>query len=294
MTSEIVDHETGEIVETIGADEARRLTTEAQNEFRSSREHFDRAWSLIEQAVEGGGHVVLGYRSPGDYLHHEFDGVLSGLDVPQRRIAVKTMSEWGLSTRAIAPVLGVNNATVHRDRAGVADATPDLVFISATNALGEMDAAEDMDEDAFMDAVGDTTAEEFDAALAKAREGGDLSRTNVAKHVEADSTPSNVIGIDGKTYKRPPPKPTPVAPVANKDEWSEQDRAEELAGNLARNLSLLYAITNPERRADYIATWRLGTQSRPVLGQNFITPEHMRRLADALNDFAKEWETANV
>ena len=31
----------------------------------------------------------------------------------------------GESTRAIAPIVGVNNATVHRDLAGVANATPE-------------------------------------------------------------------------------------------------------------------------------------------------------------------------
>ena len=103
----VVNTETGEIVDTIGVTEARRLTTEAQNEFRSSRDHFDRAWSLIEEAVNGGGHIDLGYRSPSDYLHAEFDGVLSGLDVPSRRTAVRTMTEWGLSTRAIAKPLGL-------------------------------------------------------------------------------------------------------------------------------------------------------------------------------------------
>lgn len=83
------------------------------------------------------------------------------------------------------------------------------------------------------------------------------------------------------------------APAAD-DEFTEQDRAEELAGNLARNLSLLYAVTNPDRRAEYIAAWVPGTRSRPTLGQNFVTPRHMRALAEALQTFATEWEHAHA
>lgn len=59
-----VDTVTGEVVETIGEAEARRLTTEAQNEFRSSADHFGKGWAAIEEAVKGGGHLDLGYRSP--------------------------------------------------------------------------------------------------------------------------------------------------------------------------------------------------------------------------------------
>ena len=102
-----------------------------------------------------------------------------------------------------------------------------------------------------------------------------------------------VTGIDGKTYSRPEPKPAP-APVAPDDEFTDQDRAEELASNLASILSLLYAVTNPERRAEYIANWRLGTRARPVLGAQFVTPTHMRTLAEALRSFASEWENAHA
>lgn len=112
----VVNHETGEIVETIGVDEARRLTTEAQNEFRSGAAHTARAWELVEEAVMGGGHIDLGYRSPGDYLQAEFDGVLAGFNIAERRLAVRTMTGWGLSVRAIAKAADVSVGTVHADQ----------------------------------------------------------------------------------------------------------------------------------------------------------------------------------
>lgn len=273
----LVNHDTGEIIETIGADEARRLTTEAQNEFRSSREHFDRAWSLIEQAVEGGGHVELGYRSPGDYLHAEFDGVLSGLDVPQRRIAVKTMTDWGLSTRAIAQPLGVSNKTVSLDqRTPVTEVTPDPT------------------DDELAEVYGDVSEEQFETALDAARADDDLSHANVVSHIEGGTPAPSILGRDGKTYARPTAKPKRALRPVDESEWNDQDRAEELARNLSRNLSLLYAVTSADRRAEYIATWAAGTRELRPLGAEFITPQHMRDLSAALLDFATEWENAHV
>lgn len=124
MTAEIIDVATGEVMEAMSAELARRLTTEARNELKSSADHFNQAWSLIEEAVKGGGHLALGYRSPGDYLHAEFDGVLSGLDVAARRVAVRSMSSWGLSTRAIAPVVGVSQSQTDRDKQVTHDGSP--------------------------------------------------------------------------------------------------------------------------------------------------------------------------
>lgn len=217
----LVNHETGEIIDTIDADEARRLTDAAQHEFRSSREHFDRAWSLIEQAVEGGGHVALGYRSPGDYLHAEFDGVLAGLDVTERRVAVRTMTNWGLSTRAIAPALGVSNKTVSLDqRTPVTEVTP---------------TAGDMSESDFIEAVSDVDEESFESATQRARADGDVSRSNVAAHIE--SAPVPVVGIDGKSYSRPKstaPRRKPITDAAATAGWELRkavERVERLAAD---------------------------------------------------------------
>jgi len=233
----IVNTETGEIVETIGADEARRLTTEAQNEFRSSAEHFNRGWSLIEQAVEGGGHVDLGYRSPGDYLHQEFDGVLSGLDVAARRVAVKAMDAWGLSARAIAPVVGISRETVRRDLSGDTCVSPEPTFISTTAALAEIngtsqDAPETPLADTGISEPAKATDEEGPEPSPSLSQVGSEEAVSGLGPVPADDSeaaiqpeqgddptsppaPSNVIGIDGKTYKRPEKKAPRRAPLTD-------------------------------------------------------------------------------
>lgn len=273
----LVNHETGEIIDTIDADEARRLTDAAQHEFRSSREHFDRAWSLIEQAVEGGGHVALGYRSPGDYLHAEFDGVLSGLDVTERRVAVRTMTDWGLSTRAIAPVIGVSHVQVTKDR----HAGGNPVTTSPKNPAAEPTSTVSSESTSVADTQQEPEGGSTDAAAKPVTDG-----------TAPAAPPPPIVGIDGKTYARPTPKP--LKPVVDEVAWTEQDRAEELASNLAVNISLLYALTNPERRAEFIANWHLGVDHRPVLGQKYVHPTYMREIADALRIFADEWEHARV
>lgn len=102
-------------------------------------------------------------------------------------------------------------------------------------------------------------------------------------------TPRAVVGIDGKTYParstRPARRETTDLP-----EWSNQDRAEELAQGLAGHIAAMWALTIPERRAEYIHTWKLGTRESFVLGADYITPENFRAISAALLTFANEWE----
>lgn len=124
MSIDRIDTVTGEVVEGITEAEARRLTTEAQSEFRSAVSHHDHGWQIVATAIKANGHEALGYRSASDYLEHEFAEVLAGLDVAGRRVAVRELSALGMSTRAIAPVVGTDYSTVSRDRQVLRDATP--------------------------------------------------------------------------------------------------------------------------------------------------------------------------
>jgi hypothetical protein len=243
--------------------------------------HAESIWDEWAWQVENQTWALLGYANWDEMRRGEY-GSLTSVTAPraERPELVQRFRKAGLTQRETAETLGVSRETVKRnDEPTYRPRDPKGADAPFGHDVVEAELVED--EPSFVSAT---------AALAGPED-------EVGEVIEDDET------VDLETGEiRPrlsvvspaPARPIHQAPVANKDEWSEQDRAEELAGNLARNLSLLYAITNPDRRADYIATWRLGTQSRPVLGQNFITPEHMRRLADALNDFAKEWETADV
>lgn len=217
----VINHDTGEIVETIGAERARRLTTEAQNEFSSSRDHFDQGWAKIEEAVTGGGHLDLGYRSPGDYLHAEFDGVLAGLDIASRRIAVKTMTAWGLSTRAVAAPLAISEGTVRND---LQVRNPTHLPPIATPDVEDSGTTERSSDEAPV--VVHPEGESFPPAAA----------TPAADEGEPDASPARapVVGIDGKTYS-----PTPKRQAQRDDAEVLLNHLCSLADRAAREASKL-------------------------------------------------------
>lgn len=143
MTIERIDAVTGEVVEAISETEARRLTTEARSEFRSAAAHHERGWQIVAEAIKAGGHAALGYRSASEYLEREFAEVLSGLDVDARRVAVRELSALGMSTRAIAPVVGTDYSTVSRDRQVLRDATPEPAEV-INPTTGEVESLDEL------------------------------------------------------------------------------------------------------------------------------------------------------
>jgi len=135
---------------------------------------------LITEAYENHDHIALGFKSWTDYLRTEYGGLLTRLTVEDRRETVLILSRTGMSTRAIAPVVGVDNATVHRDLAGVANATP-------------------ADEQEIQ------PADDHEIPLHLIDEIADKIRDD-------PTTERTVVGIDGKRYPVPAPKPAPRKP----------------------------------------------------------------------------------
>ena len=272
----VVSTVTGELVETIGADEARRLTTEAQNEFRSSRDHFDRGWSLIEAAVTGGGHFDLGYRSPGDYLRAEFDGVLSGLDVTERRLAVRGLDSLGVSKRAAAEVLGVSHVQITKDRHAIAGGNRVTTSPTPAPEEGEADGAgPHVSADPADEPEGEDAPEDVNLGSEQGR-----------RQAAAPRPP--VIGIDGKTYTRPEPKPTPKP-----ERSGEQQNAEENSRTLASSLIFLLAFQHPNQRDTARTEWEVGRWSVPPTNREYVTPDRMRLAARGLLELADEWENTH-
>jgi len=80
---------------------------------------------LITEASESHDHIALGFKSWTDYVRTEYAGLLTRLTVEDRRETVLILSRTGLSTRAIAPIVGTNHSTIVRDlQSGGADAPP--------------------------------------------------------------------------------------------------------------------------------------------------------------------------
>lgn len=156
--------------------DAARLTTKIQLRLDTIADNVEAVLPLIEQARSGNAHAALGYRSWTEFVTEKFGGALSRLGKVERLPLVELLADQGMSTRAIASVVGVSNATVSRDLAAVTDVTP--AEIEMANAT-----------------------DEFEQALDLGRADGDLSQDNVVAKISSITT-NNVIGIDGKSYSR--------------------------------------------------------------------------------------------
>lgn len=70
---------------------------------------------MIREAIERRDDLALGYRSITEYVADRFGGSLQRLGVEVRREVVRELTEAGMSTRAVAPVVGISHTQVQRD-----------------------------------------------------------------------------------------------------------------------------------------------------------------------------------
>ena len=142
---------------------------------------------LIREAIEKRDDIALGYRSVGEYVSDRFGGALTRLGIEVRREVVRELTDAGLSTRAIAPIVGVHRDTVAEDIRGggnppPADPEPSGAVapgepIPTTSTLGtvDLDTGEVLDQP-----VTTETTETFKKKI--------------------------TVGIDGKAYPKAEPK----------------------------------------------------------------------------------------
>ena len=97
---------------TLSAHDARLLTQRIQLVAGNAREALEKLHVLVEQARSGGAHAALGFASWTDYLSSTLGASPMRLDREQRRELVAYLAGEGMSTRAIAPIVGVDNATL--------------------------------------------------------------------------------------------------------------------------------------------------------------------------------------
>lgn len=97
-------------------DAARRLTERIRITAANAREALEKLPALVEEARDGNAHVALGYPSWTAYLADVLGAEPLRLPRDQRREIVGYLSGEGLSTRAIAPIVGASVGTVHTDR----------------------------------------------------------------------------------------------------------------------------------------------------------------------------------
>ena len=160
----------------MGADEARQVT----NGIRLALDRVSTAWAdlaeRISDAYQRRADLALGYGSWADYAEAELRPSHE-LAADIRRELVGLLSAQGMSTRAIAPTVGVTHKTIVKDRQVVPEVPPAP--------------------------SGSTVATTGGVIIAQA-ERIDLATGEVLDHL-ADAS-NKVTGLDGKTYTRPEPK----------------------------------------------------------------------------------------
>jgi hypothetical protein len=110
--------------------EAREITEKIRSKMGDlmlliAKAHFGRVW------------LVLGHDSWADYLKAEFDYAPLHLPRHERKAVSMFLRGQGMSTRAIGPAVGVDQATVVRDLSGDANASPDSEFVQVTGLDGK-------------------------------------------------------------------------------------------------------------------------------------------------------------
>lgn len=116
-----------EIAKVTG-EEARRITDQICLLIDSTAQNMARLAEKVQEAYRLRVDKALGYVSWQEYASAEFAPHTNSMSASIRRELVGYLSQAGLSTRAQAPVLGVNQATIVRTKNQVMhDASPEIV-----------------------------------------------------------------------------------------------------------------------------------------------------------------------
>lgn len=175
--------------------EAERLTERIRHTANTFVEVKGKLSRFIQEAQDGRAHEALGYRSWTEYVAQVFsDTPLMQLSRDERRELVGELSESGMSTRAIAPIVGKDQSVVVRDRQVMQTPSPEpRGTFEVHSGGGFLNPGEEI---------------EMHTTTTHDRETGEV----VDERPYGE--PSRVIGMDGKTYTRT--EPAPVEPAKPK------------------------------------------------------------------------------
>lgn len=192
--------------------EARRLTERIRITAHTYAEARDKLIGYVEEAREGSAHLALGYSSWTAYLAEVLGEEPMRLARDERREVVKLLSDEGMSTRAIAPIVGAARNTVMSDLKQVAQSEPP--------------------EPAHVERT--VIAKQRHVTLTDA---GHVDRTTGEI---LDTKP--ITGMDGKTYNRPTPA-TPRTPPRR----ALTDQFFDAVYDMTKQIERVERLTNDDR-----------------------------------------------
>lgn len=111
-------------VAAITEPEARKLTEKIRITAHNYADARQKLQQYVAEAKAGNAHLVLGYASWTAYLSEVLGEEPMRLARSERQEMVQLLSAEGMSTRAIAPIVGASHETVSADMRGVRFLTP--------------------------------------------------------------------------------------------------------------------------------------------------------------------------
>lgn len=199
MTSEIVVHD---------KHWAERVTERLRLQSTIFADSRNKIIELLHEAQDGNAAGLLGYKSWTAYISDVFGEQPLRLEKDLRREFVKELSSEGMSTRAIAPIVGVTDRTVRYDVLEGGKNFPPETEQPDPESSDYSVSAPDYEDDTKLSPV--ITVEHHDIM-----EPVDMGTGEILEDPEPASVPESktVTGLDGKTYQRPAqskPRRTPI------------------------------------------------------------------------------------
>lgn len=117
---------------------ARRLTERIRLIAQNVADNVEKLRELVKQAKESDAHVALGYASWTAYLTDVFGDEPLRLARDVRQELVAELAAQGMSTRAIAPIVGASQRTVANDVSSSAHLAEEVTVINVISETGEV------------------------------------------------------------------------------------------------------------------------------------------------------------
>lgn len=215
---------------------ARRLTEKIRITAHTYAEARDKLIGYVEEAKNGNAHIALGYASWTGYLSEVLGEEPMRLARDERREVVALLSAEGMSTRDIAPIVGVSHDTVHKD----IQAIPPVRNLTP-----------DPEPGTYPQARKASWPERKDAATIATREGvviAEQYHVDVRTGEILDEAPApapKIIGRDGKQYTRPEPKVS--APPRKPPRRAITDQFFDAAFDAVKKIESVYRLTEDDR-----------------------------------------------
>jgi hypothetical protein len=170
----------------LSVDGARRLTERIRLVAQNVADNVEKLRDLVSEARESDVHQVLGYASWTAYLKDVFGDEPLRLARDVRQELVAELSAQGMSTRAIAPIVGVSVGTIHTDR---------QVFSSEHVPPASVDVTPTLTP----------RADDWTPSTVNTSTGEVIEPVTGTTEITETHTIKTVTGLDGKTYKRAEP-----------------------------------------------------------------------------------------